>query len=193
MRIKLKTVLSFTIFMPLLFSCSTKNISDPTNNWTAKKLYETGKSFLYNTDNTKALEYYQKLLSRYPYGKYAQQASIDTAYAYYRSKDKMSALSACDRFIKEYPQHEKLDYIYYLRGLIYFNEDLGLIGYLSSKDISSKDPESAKLSYDAFELLVKNFPNSVYKEDAILRMKFLIHSLSSYEANVGEYYLNRKM
>ena len=111
MKIKL-IVFSFLIVIPLLTSCSFKKITDPTSAWSAKELYENGKKFLFNNDNTKALEFYQKLLSRYPYGKYAHQASIDTAYAYYRANDKVNALAACQRFIQEYPQHEKLDYIY---------------------------------------------------------------------------------
>ena len=68
---------------------------------------------------------FEKLEARYPYGRYAQQAQIEIAYAYYKANEPASALAACDRFIKLHPNHPNVDYIYYLKGLVNFNDDLG--------------------------------------------------------------------
>jgi outer membrane protein assembly factor BamD len=90
---------------------------------------------------TRSIKYFEKLESRYPYGRYAQQAQIDIAYAYWKDQEPASAIAACDRFIKLHPNHPNVDYVYYLRGLINFNEDLGLLGSVSNQDMTERDPK----------------------------------------------------
>ncbi|WP_413766597.1 outer membrane protein assembly factor BamD, partial [Vibrio vulnificus] len=79
---------------------------------------------------------YEKLEAKYPYGRYAQQAQIEVAYAYYRQGERVQAVAACDRFIRLHPNHPNVDYVYYLRGLIHFNEDLGIMSNLSRQDLT---------------------------------------------------------
>ena len=140
---------------------------------------------------TKAIKYFEKLESRYPYGRYAQQAQIEIAYAYYKASEPANALAACDRFIKLHPNHPNVDYVYYLRGLINFNEDLGIMGSISNQDMTERDPKGARESFDAFRELVTRFPDSKYTPDAILRMKYLVNALASLELHVARYYMKR--
>jgi outer membrane protein assembly factor BamD len=100
-------------------------------------------------------------------------------------------LAACDRFIKLHPSHPTVDYVYYLKGLINFNEDLGLTAYLSSQDPTERDPKAARESFEAFKELVTRFPNSKYTPDATLRMNYLVNAMASLEVHVARYYLNR--
>jgi len=159
--------------------------------WSANKLYTEAKEALNDGSYAKAVKYFEKLESRYPYGRYAQQAQIDIAYAYWKDQEPASAIAACDRFIKLHPNHPNVDYVYYLKGLINFNEDLGILGIVSNQDMTERDPKGARESFDAFRELVTRFPDSKYTPDAILRMKYLVNALASLELHVARYYMKR--
>ncbi|QKS30984.1 MAG: Outer membrane protein assembly factor BamD [Accumulibacter sp.] len=164
---------------------------DETIGWSANKLYTEAKEALNDGSYAKAVKYFEKLESRYPYGRYAQQAQIDIAYAYWKDQEPASAIAACDRFIKLHPNHPNVDYVYYLKGLINFNEDLGILGIVSNQDMTERDPKGARESFDAFRELVTRFPDSKYTPDAILRMKYLVNALASLELHVARYYMKR--
>ena len=164
---------------------------DETIGWSANKLYAEAKDALNGGSYTKAIKYFEKLESRYPYGRYAQQAQIEIAYAYWKDQEPASAVAACDRFIKLHPNHPNVDYVYYLRGLINFNEDLGIMGTISNQDMTERDPKGARESFDAFRELVTRFPDSKYTPDALLRMKYLVNALASLELHVARYYMKR--
>ncbi|MFZ5510800.1 MAG: outer membrane protein assembly factor BamD, partial [Pseudomonadota bacterium] len=123
--------------------------------------------------------------------RYAQQAQIEIAYAYYKSGDAASAIAAADRFIRLHPNHPNVDYVYYLKGIVNFNEDLGLLGHVSGQDMTERDPKAAKDSFDAFKELAAKFPNSKYTPDAVQRMEYLVNALASHEVHVARYYYNR--
>src|SRR5881394_3200060 len=95
---------------------------DETIGWSAQKLYDESKDAMSSRSWDRAIKYLEKLEARYPYGRYAQQAQIDIAYSYWKNSERASAIAAADRFIKLYPNHANVDYAYYLRGLINFNE-----------------------------------------------------------------------
>jgi outer membrane protein assembly factor BamD len=166
-------------------------VKDETVGWSANKLYTEAKDSLNEGGYEKAIKYFEKLESRYPYGRFAQQAQIDIAYAYWKSSEPSSAIAACERFIKLHPNHPNVDYIYYLRGLVNFNEDLGFLGQVSQQDMTERDPKGARESFDAFRELVTRFPDSKYTPDAILRMKYLVNALASLEVHVARYYMKR--
>ncbi len=176
----------------LLAGCSLfPDTKDESANWTAEKLYAEAKEAMNDGAYDKAVKNFEKLESRYPYGRYAQQAQLEIAYAYYRQSESASAISACDRFIKLHPNHPNVDYAYYLKGLVNFNEDLGLISYLSNQSLAERDPKAARDSFDTFKELALKFPDSKYTPDAILRMKYLVNTLAAYEVHVARYYLRR--
>lgn len=164
---------------------------DETAGWSANKLYAEAKAAMADGAYDKAIKYYEKLEARYPYGRYAQQAQIETAYAYYKQDEKAQALAACDRFIRLHPNHPHVDYVYYLKGLINFNENLGLLGYVSMQDQSERDPKAAQESFAAFKELVTRFPDSKYAKDAALRMAYLVNALAAHEVHAARYYLKR--
>jgi len=164
---------------------------DETADWPAAKLYREAKEEMSNKNYEKAIEYLEKLESRYPFGIYAQQAQIDVAYAHYRDNDQAQALAAAERFIKLHPNHPNIDYMYYLRGLINFNDKVGLLNFAFSQDLSERDPKAAQAAFDSFKLLVTRFPDSIYTPDALLRMKYLLKMLAQHELHVAKYYYRR--
>jgi outer membrane protein assembly factor BamD len=170
------------------------SVTDPTDltiGWSANKLYSEAKDAQADGTWDKAAKYLEKLESRYPYGRYAQQAQLELGYVYWKAGEPGSALAACDRFIKLHPSHPAVDYVYYLKGLINFNEDLGYVAYFSTQDPTERDPKAAREAFDTFRELVTRFPNSKYTPDARQRMTYLVHALASLEVHVARYYLKR--
>jgi len=175
----------------LLSACSDDNKYDETRDWSADKLYTEAKDELTSGNYKKAIGYYEKLEARFPYGKLAQQAQLEVAYAYFKDKDSVSSLAAADRFIKLHPNHPNVDYAYYLKGLVNFNEDLGIFGGISGQDLGERDPKAARESFEAFKELVTRFPESRYTPDATARMRYLVNAMAINEVRTAEYYLRR--
>ena len=164
---------------------------DETAKWSASKLYEEAKNALNAGSYDVAIKYFEKLEARFPYGRYAQQAQLEVAYAYHKKDEPASALAACDRFIRLHPNHPNVDYAYYLKGLVNFNEDLGFFGNISMQDLTERDSKAAADSFAAFKVLVTRFPNSRYTPDATLRMNYLVNAMASHEVHVARYYMKR--
>ena len=164
---------------------------DETKGWSAQKLYNTAKDHLNDRQYESAIKYYEKLESRYPYGRFAQQAQLEIAYAYYKDNEPAQAVTAAERFIKLHPNHPNVDYAYYLKGLANFNGDLGWMGYISGQDLSERDPKAARDAFDAFKDLAARFPDSKYTPDAVARMNYLVNALASHEVHVARYYMRR--
>ncbi|MBV8273189.1 MAG: outer membrane protein assembly factor BamD [Cupriavidus sp.] len=164
---------------------------DETAGWSANKLYSEAKDALDGGDYTRAVKLYEKLEGRYPFGRYAQQAQIDTAYANYKDGETAAALAAVDRFIQLHPSHPNIDYAYYLKGLINFNDNLGWLGRFSGQDLSERDPKAARAAYDSFQTLITRYPDSKYTPDATLRMQYIVNSLAQHEVHAARYYYRR--
>lgn len=180
------------IFGVLVAACGLlPDADDETKGWSAQKLYKEAKDSLNNGQYEEAIKYFQKLEARYPYGRFAQQAQLEIAYAYYKDSEPAQAIAAADRFIKLHPNHPNVDYAYYLRGLANFNDDLGILGYVSGQDITERDPKAARDAFEAFKDLATRFPQSHYAQDAVARMNYLVNALAAHEIHVARYYMKR--
>ena len=190
--IEMPRILAFLIALGLLAGCSLlPDEVDETKNWSASKIYYTAKEALGEGNYEKAVKLYEKLEARFPYGPYAQQAQLEVAYAYYKDNEPVSAIAACERFIKLHPNHPHVDYAYYLKGLANFVEDPSFMSRFGDQDMSDRDPKSAREAFEAFQQLVNRYPDSKYTPDAIARMKYLVNALASSEVHVARYYYKR--
>lgn len=179
-------------FAILLFGCSTtREERDEYADWTAEQFYTEAKKALTEKRYEKAVKLYEKLEARYPFGKYATQAQLDIAYAYYKNDEPDSALAATDRFIKLNPTHPNVDYAYYLRGLVNYNRGISFVDRFLPTDSSQRDPGSARDAYREFEELIAKFPQSRYVDDAKQRMVSLRNNLAMYEVHVADFYMRR--
>src|SRR5882762_6460416 len=158
---------SVALFILALAACSTLDKLDPATAMSAEKLYGEAKDALDGGQYDLAIKRYETLEARFPYGRYSQQGQLEIAYAYYKQNEQASAVAATERFVKLHPNHPNVDYAHYLKGLVYFNEDLGLLGKVSRQDRTERDPKSARESFDAFKELVQRFPESRYAPDAL--------------------------
>ncbi len=190
----LKTFMQYAVFtLALLLSAcgSIGEKSDETKGWPPEKLYAEAKDELKAGGYEKAIKYYEKLESRYPFGKFAQQAQMDIAYAYYRQNDQAQCLAAVERFIRLHPNHPNVDYMYYLRGLANFNDKKSLFDFMSRQDPTERDPKAARAAFEAFKQLIERFPESQYAEDSRDRLKYLVEAMAQYEVHVASYYLKK--
>jgi outer membrane protein assembly factor BamD len=161
---------------------------DETKNWSAPKLYSEAMDQLQSGAYDKAIQYFEKLESRYPFGTYAKQAQMEVAYAQYKQGEQPLALAAIERFIKLHPNDPSVDYMYYLRGLVNFNDKLGILEVIGGQDPTERDSKATREAFDSFKQLVEKYPNSVYAPDAIARMKYLVNTMAQYEVNVARFY-----
>lgn len=173
-----------------LAGCDTPS-RDDTARWTPERLYSEAKEEAAAGNYEKAIKYLERLEGRAAGSMLAQQAQIERAYYLWKSGEKAQALSTLERFIKLHPTSPALDYALYLQGLVNFNDNLGLLGNLASQDLSERDQQASRDSYQSFRQLTEQFPQSVYAEDARMRMNYIVNSLAAYEVHVARYYLRR--
>lgn len=154
-------------------------------------MYKEAKKSLDDGGYDESIKLFESLQSHFPYGRYAQQSQLEIAYAYYKKNEVEPAISAAERFIKQYPNNPHVDYAYYLKGLARFNGDNDMFSSISGQDPTERDPKAAQDSFAAFKDLVLRFPNSRYVPDAVLRMQYLVNALAKNEIHVAGYYLRR--
>jgi len=137
------------------------------------ELYQKGNKLLGQGNYSLAIEQFETLESRYPFGTYAQQSQLETAYSHYKLSEPDSAIAAANQFIKLNPQHEHVDYAYYLKGIANFSRYDGMFDRFVEKDVSLLDMKPMRQSFADFKQLINRFPDSAYAEDAEKRMLFL--------------------
>jgi outer membrane protein assembly factor BamD len=186
------SVLVATCALVGLSACSVlPERTDETKNWSAEKLYAEARDEMTGGHYEAAIKLFERLESNYPFGTYAAQAQMEIAYAHYKADDQAEALAAVERFIKLHPNHPQVDYMYYLRGLVNFNDQLGFFSFIYEQDPTERDPKATREAFAAFKALVDKFPNSKYAEDSIARMSYLINAMAQYEVHVANYYYRR--
>ena len=189
----MKTRFLLTFLLVFLSGCSFfgSEEDDSAKNWTVDRLYNESKGALDSGYYSKAVKYYEFLETRFPFGVYGQQSLLDLAYAYYKTEDFDASISACDRFIRLYPQNPHVDYAYYLRGLVNFGRGKGLTERFLPLDTSQRDTSSAYRAFRDFSELARKYPDSEYVADSNKRMIFLRNLLAQHEVHVANYYMTR--
>ena len=165
--------------------------ADPTAGWSPNRIYAEAKDEMSAGSFDKAATLLEKLEGRAAGTPLAQQAQLDRAYARYKGNETAEALATLERFMKLHPASPALDYALYLKGVINFNDDLGLFSSFSNQNLSERDQRASKESFEAFRELSTRFPESKYTGDARQRMTYIVNSLAQYEVHVARYYFGR--
>ncbi|HNW62256.1 MAG TPA: outer membrane protein assembly factor BamD [Piscinibacter sp.] len=164
---------------------------DESVSWSPEKLYAEAKDEMASGAYDKAAKLLERLEGRAAGTPLAQQAQIERAYVLWRSGEKAQALTVLERFIKLNPSSPGVDYALYLQGVVNFNDNLGILGNLAAQDLSERDQQASRDSYQSFKQLVDQYPRSIYAEDAQIRMNYIVNSLAAYEVHVARYYFRR--
>lgn len=160
----------------------------------AKSVYKTANNYLRSGNPKRALQVFANLLSRYPFSEYAIPAELKSVSAYYQSREYQTAIAAGDRFIKKHPRNPHIDYVYYLRGLSNYERVVNKesFGSVFSGSSYHHDPTHLRQAFTDFNLLIQNYPDSIYDKDAQLRMIDIRNRLARYDLNIAEYYMSRR-
>jgi outer membrane protein assembly factor BamD len=185
-------ILALLILAMLLGVSGCRKDKEFQNDIGAEQLYEMATQSLSAKNYNRAIAAYKALQTRYPFGRYTEQSMIDLSYSYFKVGQPESALSTLDRFIRTYPTHPNVDYAYYLKGLVNYEQNLGFLEKMMPKRVRDRDQSMARDSFMDFAELIRRFPDSRYVPDARQRMVFLRNNLAAYEITVAEYYMRRE-
>jgi len=187
------SVLALTLVgltVTVLSGCSSTS-ADPTAAWAPEKIYSEARDELGAGAWDRAAMLFEKLEGRAAGTPLAQQAQIEKAYAQYRATEKIQAIATLDRFLKLHPASPAVDYALYLKGLVNFNDNLGLFSFITKQDLSERDQKAAKDSFESFNELITRFPDSKYSPDARQRMTYIVNTLATYEVHVARFYYSK--
>ncbi len=180
------------LFSLTLYGCSSNDeLPDIAADAGEQQIYEDAQRYLRGDNYSLAVKSLELLESRYPFGKYAEQAQLELIYAHYNAYEHEAAVEAADRFIRLHPQHPSVDYAYYMKGLAAYSANEDIFARFMPTDPTQRDTSQAKEAFSEFAQLVSRFPNSPYSADAEARMISLRNLLARHEIMVANYYLRR--
>lgn len=156
-----------------------------------ERIHQEATRDLANGNFPAAIQKLELLEARFPFSEPARQAQLDLIYAYYKNREAESAIDQADQFIRENPTHPRVDYAYYIKGLVYFESGANALERLFRADVTQRPPQEARKSFQAFQTLVQQYPKSPYAADARQRMVYLRNRLADYEVHVARYYMKR--
>ncbi len=187
-----RTVMLMAVGFSLLVGCASKEKNEFAG-WSVDKLYTEGRDQMNAGDYTRSALLLEATIAQYPFSIQATQAQLELPYVYWKDESRLKALAAADRFITLNGSHPQLDYMYYLKGIINYNNNTGFIKTLLTRDVGSNasDPRAATEAFNAFKTLVTKFPESRYAPDARKRMVQLVNTLSQQQLRIAEYYYDR--
>jgi outer membrane protein assembly factor BamD len=187
----LKYALIFLLSLLVVACSSNDELPDLPADTGEQQMYEEAQRSLGNRNFDLAVRALQLLESRYPFGKYAEQAQLELIYAHYGAYEHEAAVEAADRFIRLHPQHPNVDYAYYMKGLAAYSSNEDVFARFLPTDETQRDTSHAKEAFAEFAQLLARYPNSPYAADAKARMVYLRNLLARHEINVANYYLRR--
>ncbi|WP_284616993.1 outer membrane protein assembly factor BamD [Aquabacterium humicola] len=189
--VRLKALLAplLVAAMALMAGCG----SDPKGNdrENVEKLYADARDDLNTGSYERAIKTLERIEGRAAGTLLAQQAMLDMAYAQWKTAERVQAIATLDRFIKLHPSSPALDYALYLKGVVNFIDNMGILGSLARQNLSERDQQASRDAYQAFQQLVEQFPASKYSADARLRMDYIVNALAEHEVHVARYYYRR--
>jgi outer membrane protein assembly factor BamD len=154
-------------------------------------IYAKAQKAIRSSSYGEAVKQLEALQSRFPFSEPARQAQLDLIYAYYKNHEVEPAVDAADTFIRENPTNPRVDYAYYMKGLVYFERQSNWLERRFKVDLSQRPPINAKKSFDAFQQLIDKYPHSDYANDSRQRMVYLRNRLADFELHVALYYMRR--
>lgn len=185
-------LLAIVLLGVVLATSGCRKDRDLTGEMSASELYAAAKKSLDQKSWDQAIRVYKALQTRYPFGRYTEQSMLDLSYAYFKAHETQNALSNLNRFIRTYPTHANVDYAFYLKGLVNYEENLGFLERMMPTRVRDRDQSTARDAFIDFSELIRRYPDSRYVADARQRMVFLRNNLAAYEITVANYYMRRK-
>ena len=179
----------FTLLL-IVSSCSS-NEEMPDERLVEKELYDQAQTRLKNGSFSTAILSLEALESRFPFGRYAEQAQAELIYAYYMNSQFEASQSAAERFINLHPRHSHTGYAFYMKGLAAFTDDSGLFSRYFQSDLAKREVVMAQTSFGELSEFISRYPESKYVPHAKQRMIYLRNLLAEHEIYVADFYMKR--
>jgi outer membrane protein assembly factor BamD len=183
-------ILALCITSVLLTGCESSRERKLLNSNPAA-IYKVAHQRMEASDYKAAIKLMEALTARFPFTEQARQSHLDLIYCYYKDNEGESATDAADTFIRENPINPRVDYAYYVKGLVDFERTPNLFERWFHADLTKRPPVTARKSFDAFQRVVKQYPKSAYAHDSLQRMIYLRNRLADYDVHVAQYYMER--
>lgn len=181
------------LFALLIAGCSNMP-TESSKSASEESVYQSAhKALVEDKSYRTAIEYYEALEARFPFGKYATEGQLEIIEAYLKIDELESAVAAADRFVRLHPQHAQIDKAYYLKALALFQMNWSLVQRILPIDMTERDQKAARDAFNAFAELVKLYPKSTYAEEGRQRMVYLRNGLAEHELHIARYYEERTM
>ena len=174
----------------VLCACGT-TAEDEYSKIAIEKLYSEANDQLQTGNYESAIKLFDRVEGRAAGTLLSQQATLNIAFAHYKNNDRPEALSSLNRFIKQHPSSPALDYAYYLKGIVNFNDENSLLFDTAKQDPAERDPQASREAYQSFAQLIRQFPESTYVADAKVRMDYISNMLARHEVIVAKFYYRR--
>lgn len=181
------------ILSGLLTACSTP--TDPSELYrgqSPEQIFQVGKGAMLGGSYAEAVKRFEALDVQYPYSPQAEEAQLYLIYGYYMKEDYALSTAAADHYIQLHPTSPNVDYAYFMRGIANYYENMGFMERLFALDLAKRDLAQIQKSYNDFNTLVTQFPDSRYAPAAHQYMIYLRNVLADHELHVAEYYYNRR-
>mgnify|MGYP001157096239 FL=1 len=175
----------------LLVSSCSSNEEMPDERLVEKELYDQAQTRLKNGSFSTAILSLEALESRFPFGRYAEQAQAELIYAYYMNSQFEASQSAAERFINLHPRHSHTGYAFYMKGLAAFTDDSGLFSRYFQSDLAKREVVMAQTSFGELSEFISRYPESKYVPHAKQRMIYLRNLLAEHEIYVADFYMKR--
>ena len=175
----------------LLAGCASTDNTNKDLSKAERTLYLEAQSTLNSDNYIRSIELLQALETKYPLGRFSEQALLEQIYAQYKSQDYELARATADRFIRLHPRHPQVDYAYYLRGLSAYTAGRYMLEGMELVDISERDLGATRDAFNDFNQLIRRFPDSRYVTDARQRMLFIRNVLARHEIFIAQFYIRK--
>jgi len=178
----LRFALAIAVALPMAGCSMFDKKEDVAPDEPADKLYNEGLSGVNTGDYAAASKKFAEVDRQHPYTDWGRKAVLMTTYANYRAGKYDDAVISGSRYVQLHPTSPDAAYAQYLVAMSYYNQ---------VPDIS-RDQERTRKAVDAFEELVRRWPNSEYAETARNRIMVARDQLAGKEMQVGRFYLSRR-
>ena len=185
LNLKLFTCLSIVAFF--IVSC---NSDGPEVEQPEKIYYDQAQRRIASNNYFGAIESLEAIETRYPFGKYAEQAQVELIYVYFMNSENDASHAAAEKFIRLHPRHPNIDYAYFMKGLSSYTRDNSLMQRLTETDLSNRDVSGAKQSFSELTEFLTRHPDSQYAPYAKQRNIYLRNMIARNELAAADYYLS---
>ncbi len=177
----------------LLSACATTtNKPLPYQGESAEYIYAKGHEQVKNGEYYKAIDTFRSLNSQYPFQKYSELGNLELIYAYYEDGQSEMALGLAQQFLRAYPTSKNLGYVYYMMGVINYDNGRGFLQRRLPYDMAQHDPSAYIQAFNDLKRAVLLDPESSFVGDAKRRMVHINNVVAEYEYNIAKFYFDHE-